>query len=77
MQHSSVGCSIAILDATKLSRMQRIIDVRDGWGERRGILNFKASRSVERYTMSTLLATRSGMKGSISFWKGLSFIFVE
>jgi hypothetical protein len=49
----------------------------DGWAEGRGILNFKASGSVERYTLGTLLATRSGMKGSISYWKSLSFMFVE
>jgi hypothetical protein len=40
---NSVGCSIAIYDATKLSRVQRITDVCEGWGEGRGILNFKAS----------------------------------
>jgi hypothetical protein len=38
-----VGCSIAIYDATKLSRVPRIIDVFEGWGEGRGMLNFKAS----------------------------------
>jgi hypothetical protein len=45
-------------DAMKLRRVQRIIDVCDGWGEGRGILNFKASGPVERYTLGTLLATR-------------------
>jgi hypothetical protein len=52
---SSVGCSrankLAIEDATKLSRVQRIIDVCDGWGEGRGILFFKVSGPMERYTL--------------------------
>ncbi len=42
MQHSSVGSSIALWDATRLSRVQRSLEGRDRWGEGRGILYFEA-----------------------------------
>jgi hypothetical protein len=49
VQNSLVGYSKATYHATKLSRVQRIIDVCEGRGEERGILNFKASGPVKRF----------------------------
>ncbi len=63
-------------DATKLSRVQRIIDVCDGWGEGRGILNFKASGSVERYNLGTLLATRDRACREAFFLEKVNLLFL-
>ncbi len=65
-------------DAMKLSRVQRIIDVCDGWGEGRGILNFKASGPVERYIpWVRYWRPEIEREGKHFFWKKLIFIFCE
>jgi hypothetical protein len=56
--------------------MQRIIDVCDGWGEGRGILNFKASGPVERYTLGTLLPTRDRAWREAFFLEKVNLLFL-
>ncbi len=72
MQHSSVGCSIALEDATRLSRVQRSLEGCDRWGEGRGILYFEAS--VVQWKDIHPWRPKYGPEGK-HFFSGLFFYF--
>ncbi len=72
MQHSAVGSSIALQDATKLSWVQPSLE---GWGERRGILYFKAS--VVQWKDICPGGPSSGLKGNIMFLEIVNLQFLR